>query len=624
MNIFKKIIISLIFSIIAVLYTAQIWQLRYFPINIDIEGGKGKIRVSATLFKFDQKTRRYVHEEKHKEVYLPLRRKIKLKFTKIDKPENISFMFSKIKSHKPITVHNISLININKLSNVKNYEIKIGTLAEENGKLKLIPDYKLTFDNYNNYSHKGILKQYYFYNHNDTNELNYLGIGKIKYFKRGYLIAFNYKPKIKYWNLFKINYFALSLIIFISFIIAYFSLEKISKILKNIYNQKSKPDLIFVIIMFLLLFIPMQHINLNKISENENRGFTTYKDIYTKDKGINFNYWNDLSQWINDRFFTREQLISLNTNITCSINQFYCQSNNSFLYKKGNFMYDNSIIGLKKINENKKNILKEYAHNINELQKYCDNENIKLYFLIAPRKYDFFNYKITYKYIPDQADEIIKYLNKHTKTKIIYPQKEMQTANKQTPVYFKTDHHWTKKGAYTGYYALIQEIKKDFPDVIILNEKSLIKYYDNRVKEGFDSKFNNGNTYKRLRIPNNMASNILDTPYLYYTNPQKKDLKLIKEYSKDLKNLYDEKEDKRFEFKKGYNKSVMLIGNSFAGNLLDFLPYSFKHTVSYNDNRKKMNFEYYKRIIEIEKPDIIIINFNSANLYRINNLYNKK
>lgn len=623
MNIFKKIIISIIFSIIAVLYTAQIWQLRYFPVNLDIEGGKGKVRVSVTIWGTD-KNYNYTYEEKHKEVYLPLRRKIKLKFSNIENAQKVQFTFEKLKTYKPILVNNISIIDKKHLIDIKNYEIKIGTLAEEKGKLKLIPQYKILFDNYINFGHRGILEQYYFNNYNRINHLNYLGIGKIKYFRRGYLIAFDHQPNIKYWNLFKVNYFALSLIIFISFIIAYFSLDKISNTLKKIYNQKSKPDLIFVIILFLLLFIPMHHINLNKISENENRGFTTYKDIYTKDKEINFNYWKDLSQWIDDRFFTREQLISINTNMTCTINRFYCQSNNSFLYKKGNFMYDNSIIGLKKIDKNKKNILKEYAHNINKLQKYCDKKNIKLYFLIVPRKYDFFNYKITYKYTPDQADEIIKYLNKHTKTKIVYPKKEMQTANKQTPVYFKTDHHWTKKGAYTGYYALMQEIKKDFPDVVILNEKSLKKYYDNRVKEGFDSKFNNGNTYKRLRIPNNMASNILDTPYLYYTNPEKKNLKLIKGYHIDLKNLYDENEDKRFKFKKGYNKSVMLIGNSFTGNLLDFLPYSFKNTVSYNDNRKKMNFEYYKRIIEIEKPNIIIINFNSANLYRINNLYNEK
>ena len=279
-----------------------------------------------------------------------------------------------------------------------------------------------------------------------------------------------------------------------------------------------------------------------------------------------------------------------------------------------------------KLGKNKQEILDTYADNINKLQKYCDNNNIKLYILIVPRKAEFFDYPLADKrnYEPDGAEQVIDYLNVHTKTKIIYPKEAMKEANKETPVYFKTDHHWTKKGAYVGYYELIKEIKKDFPTVPVLEESSLEKYYDNRVAASWNHDFNNGQTFDLLGLPEGYAKKILDTPYLYSNNPNKNKLQTDIKFAPIPESGKDSKSDNQFYYLDGLDKKVMVIGNSYAGNLVEFLPYSFKYTARYYDNYRHMKLDVYEDVFKEYKPDILIINIQTSYTNRLLNLYPKK
>jgi hypothetical protein len=260
---------------------------------------------------------------------------------------------------------------------------------------------------------------------------------------------------------------------------------------------------------------------------------------------------------------------------------------------------------------------------VNKLQKYCDDKNIKLYILLVPRKAEFFNYPLADKriYEPDPAEEIIDYLKSNTNTNIIYPKAAMKEANKETPVYFKTDHHWTKKGAYVGYYELMKQIKKDFPSVPVLQEDSLEKYYDNRVSEWWNREFNEGQTLRQLKLPKKYAKKILDTPYLYYKNPNRDKLKTNAQFAPIIEIGFNTKQDNQFYYPNGLDKKVLLIANSFGANLVEFLPYSFRYTARYYDNYRYMELKTYKNAIDTYKPDILILNMQTAYIYRLLNLY---
>ena len=384
-------------------------------------------------------------------------------------------------------------------------------------------------------------------------------------------------------------------------------------------KKQSKITVIFLIIFFTMLCIPMSNINYKYEKSTTEFRYLAKIPTLIKSKKINYNFGKEFESWFNDRFGFRKNLIELNIFLKYFINSNFCYFKGKIYYKKGNLFYRNSSFGLNVHYNNPE----KYATNLNKLQKYCDNNNIKLYLLIVPRKIEFFDYPIPdkRKYLPDKAETILSYLKQNTKTNIIYPKKEMIEANKETPVYFKTDHHWTKKGAYIGYLELMKQIKNDFPDVYILKEYSLEKYYDNRVSSLWNDNFNVGQTLEQFCIPKFYNKKILDTQYLYYKNLNRDKLQTNVSLAPIPSEGYDEYQDNQFYYPDGTDKKVMIIGNSFAGNLCEFLPYSFKYVVKYHDNYRKMNFNIYKGIIETFKPDILILNFQTNYLSKLLKLY---
>ena len=147
------------------------------------------------------------------------------------------------------------------------------------------------------------------------------------------------------------------------------------------------------------------------------------------------------------------------------------------------------------------------------------------------------------------------------------------------------------------------------------------KYYDNRVSSLWNDNFNIGQTLEQFCIPKFYNKKILDTQYLYYKNPNKDKLQTNVSLAPIPSEGYDECQDNQFYYPDGTDKKVMIIGNSFAGNLCEFLPYSFKYVVKYHDNYRKMNFNIYKGIIETFKPDILILNFQTNYLSKLLKLY---
>ncbi|MCR4881479.1 MAG: hypothetical protein K6A44_05965 [bacterium] len=413
-------------------------------------------------------------------------------------------------------------------------------------------------------------------------------------------------------------------IMVLSFLFAYKITDYIADF-KTVKNN-SRIDIVLLLIFFILLCIPASHIQKAQKTKRENR-YLAPKTSLIKQKKLNLNFGTEFNNWFNDRFNLRSKMIALNTIINCTLNANYCGNKTVTFYKKGNLLYRNGYyFGLTKPQKNEQEILAAYASNLNTLQKFCDDNGIKLYFLVIPRQSDFFNYPLADKrnYEPDFAEEIVDYLKANTKTNIIYPKEALKIANKQTPVYFKTDHHWTKKGAYVGYNELMRQVKKDFPSVPILEESSLEKYYDNRVSEHWGKEFNNGQTFKQLGLPKSYAKKILDTPYLYYKNPYEEKLQIGGNFAPIPEIGKHDEQDNLFYCPDGLNKKVMIIGNSFAANLVEFLPYSFKYTARYYDNYRYMNFEVYEDVFKEYKPDILILNVTSLYIRALLNLYPNK
>lgn len=94
-------------------------------------------------------------------------------------------------------------------------------------------------------------------------------------------------------------------------------------------------------------------------------------------------------------------------------------------------------------------------------ERYVENNDHFVLF-VAPDKE-----KIYKDYLPDcyenqtgtsRAGELVRYIREHSDIKVVYPVAELEAAAKDFPMYYKTDTHWNRIGAFTGSQPLIEAL----------------------------------------------------------------------------------------------------------------------------------------------------------------------
>ncbi len=572
----KRTIISLLITIICVIITNKLWlSFSPMPVSFDISGD-GNYKITAVLNKKnDDKFIKVKKEDKNIELTND-EINTTIDVYRAKNPKRLKLMFAK-KSivKKEVVISNIQLKNGElKLDDLSKFSASKADLKIKDNKIILTPKnnkFELIYDN-----------------------------------------PINIKADTHF------DIFVLITLIILTFLISY----KLSSYLadfKNIKNQ-SRIEIVFLTIFMVFLFIPMSHINDNEKSKTENRYLAKSTHLITESGTINYDFGKNYNEWFNDRFALRDVFIQTNNFINCLLNVNSYESGKFTFYKKYNLVITKSFWGMGSFyKENKEEIYKSYADNLIRLNNELKKQNIKLYLLAIPRQCDFFDYKYPDRAIieHDEMEDILDYLKKNTDVKFVYPKQEMIEANKESPVYFKTDHHWSKKGAYIGYKSIIELIQKDYPSVPLLKEKDLSPYYKKEVQYWWNAEFTEGQALMQINIPKFIKKNILDTDYIYYKNPNKDKL-MVGEFTK-IRNT--DSSDEEFYYPDGANLRVMLIQNSFGRNLVEFLPYSFKNTLRLYDNFRSMNMAEYEPIIKDFKPDIIIIGFQSAYTPKLLNIY---
>ena len=368
-------------------------------------------------------------------------------------------------------------------------------------------------------------------------------------------------------------------------------------------------DWIFIIIFGIMLLIPISKIDKSQKSNYENRYLATFPALFIKEGTLNPAFGKEFDDWFSSRFNFRYDLINIYQVISCGLNINYCLGENKVFDKRNNLLYTYSFFGLldsrsEKEKEFSKSVM---ARNLQRLNDFCKRRKIKLYVLVIPRRSDFVNYNVPvrkYKNSPDGMIPIIDYVKNNTDVNIIFPGKELSEANKLSPVYYKTDHHWSQYGAYISYIALMNEIKKDFPDINIEYQDKFNISKNNLIKASPFASLNSGTMVRTAGFPDYFVKRILDTDYLYFSNPKSKYVHIM-----DKSNLpyFDGRTDVYVvnPYEKG---RALVIGDSFTGNLIHFLPYSFNKIAVYTLNYRNPNFSMIKEIIKKFKPNVIIIN----------------
>ena len=336
----------------------------------------------------------------------------------------------------------------------------------------------------------------------------------------------------------------------------------------KIIDKNSRIDIVFVVAFFLLITFPVLFISNKTVSNQENRTLAVYKPLI-KNNEINIQYGTDFENWYNDHFFQRNFFIKLYNKINLYLKKHYSTERyyigkNKWMFIKAHY---NTYVPFNEQNTSK------IVNNIKQLQQFCKENKIDLYFLIVPEKENIL--------LSEQLDKIgtikkenIYDLNSHilakTGIKLIYPKQEMIKANQTDLVFFQTDHHWTEWGALIGYQALMKELQKKYPSLPLVGEQDFNSYYDYRIKAEYDQTFFEGSVCKAAGLSS--ANCNAKVPYKYYATNNK------------LKKEDDAKTKKRHFFNSTGEKNITIIGTSFTENFSVFLPYSFRNTLKLRAN----------------------------------------
>jgi hypothetical protein len=234
-----------------------------------------------------------------------------------------------------------------------------------------------------------------------------------------------------------------------------------------------KLNAIFTGIFLLIITLPFLFMDRKTtVAEKENRTLAAFPRIVTSDGRIDNEHIAAFPRmaddYINDRFGFRNTFTALAAAVnkmSKTINGYVVIGKNGWLFYS-RYEDGNNIADFFKLNLFTQAEVNQFIENIDRRRQWCENNDIKFIFLIAPNKHTV--YPEYYPFARPQGitrtEQIMAALPDRLKDTVMYPLDILlKHKSGQTPLYFETDTHWNIAGAYRAYEILFEHIKQLFP-----------------------------------------------------------------------------------------------------------------------------------------------------------------
>lgn len=294
-------------------------------------------------------------------------------------------------------------------------------------------------------------------------------------------------------------------------------------------------------------------------------------DSYINDRiGLRNDAGNMYSYFIKDDYdFTQKVITGQNGWL------FYNNENDDYNY----------FSGVKTYSENN---IEKIVEVIKENQEFCNKNGIKLIIAIPPNKStiypEYYNKYVNKKDSDNNYLILRNIISRNFDIPLAMSFESLIESKKEYQLYYKTDTHWNRVGAYIFYKDISNFVKNIDNDFQILNEEEIdIKKTYNKFK-GDLTKISN-----KLDIKRNIEMDYMDV------------------HTKYKQRLIFEPKSKTIAISKGYNDNgpkILFIHDSFFGAMTLFFEYGVSGLGSlwvYESDFKK----YKDKILKF-KPDIIV------------------
>lgn len=211
-------------------------------------------------------------------------------------------------------------------------------------------------------------------------------------------------------------------------------------------KKKSNKIIIIIFVMFILAVNILNILTPDKtFSETENRMLSQFPKISMKNI-TSGKFTKKFESYITDQFMLRDFWVSAKSDVERLILK---NKNNGIFFGKDEFLLED----FNKPNET----LDKNINTINNFSKKIPN--FKTYLLLAPNSVKIYEDKLPKFSTPYDQFKVIQYIKENMNENIdfidIY---NVLNSKKNEYIYFKTDHHWTMRGAYYAYEALSNKI----------------------------------------------------------------------------------------------------------------------------------------------------------------------
>lgn len=215
----------------------------------------------------------------------------------------------------------------------------------------------------------------------------------------------------------------------------------------NRYDKLSQSVIavLFLILIFLILILNLI-LPKREFSESENRKLEQLP-AFSFHSFISGKFTSNFEKFITDQFVARDAWVGVKSNADQAIGK--KESNGVYLGKDGYL--------IQKFAEMKKGEIEEKIQSINSF--HSATPELNKYVILAPTAVSVLQSKL-----PDYVSENREQDALHTVTTSlnpgihyvdVYP---VLSSHQNEPIYYKTDHHWTSKGAFYAYQQLSREM----------------------------------------------------------------------------------------------------------------------------------------------------------------------
>lgn len=405
-----------------------------------------------------------------------------------------------------------------------------------------------------------------------------------------------YRKELNLSGKIQIDWYQLIILSVLIFLLMYKFVQYLSQF--KIEKLHSRIDIVMLAVFFALLYLPMIHISDATKSEQENRMLAPKPALMLNSEQ---NYGPQFDSWYNDHFFGRNYLVYLHDFIRFGINK-YATGHNAMLGKDGwlwgtNF---NAVKMFQNANLFTEDELQQVGKHIDNFVKNAKKSGVKeVYFILSNDKESMYP-----EYYPSyikkigkvsRLEQVVQYLHKnYPQIKLYNFKKELDELKAKEIIFYKAGTHLNQIGAFKEYSLLMNEIKKDFPEINVLSLNDFKVKVSNEKKGDF-ALFN----YFSL-LPFYSQDNFKNK-YLF---SKSKSVAKVKDQQKVGFFIINSWNNEKVENK--YN--LLVISDSFMAQYMSYLAMSFKDIRHlFFGGGRDFDLQQHAKDLPDKSPDIIIV-----------------